>query len=248
MLLPSAVATAEAYGDPPAAVLLPEEHAVVAHSVASRRREFSTVRHCARQALSELGVGSPWPVLPGPGGAPVWPDGVVGSMTHTAGFRAAAVARSADILALGIDAEPHEPLDPDVRTAVTLPQEREMLAALAAAHPGTAWDRILFSAKESVYKAWYPVAGRMLEFEDALVDIDPRRARFRARLLVPDPPVSGVRLQSLSGMWCADAGLVATAVAVVNSPDEGRTRISRPGGPRRTAGPPEWPPRDPYAA
>ncbi|MGW1768020.1 4'-phosphopantetheinyl transferase family protein [Streptomyces sp. NPDC002073] len=214
MLVPSAVATAEAYGDPPGAFLLPEERVLMAHSVDHRRREFTTVRHCARQAMRELGVDRPWPVLPGPGGAPRWPEGLVGSMTHTAGFRAAAVARSADVPALGIDAEPHRPLDPDVLEAVALPREREMLAELAVSHPGTAWDRVLFSAKESVYKAWYPAARQMLEFEDAVVEIDPRRARFEARLLVPAPVVRGIRLERMAGLWCADAGLVVTAVAV----------------------------------
>ncbi|MCB5168260.1 4'-phosphopantetheinyl transferase superfamily protein [Streptomyces bambusae] len=216
MLLPAAAATAEAYGDPPEARLLPPERAAVAHSVEPRRREYTTVRHCARQALGRLGGPADWPLLAGAGGDPQWPQGVVGSMTHTAGFRAAAVARRSEVLGLGIDAEPHEALEPGVRETVTLPEERRMLADLAARHPGTAWDRVLFSAKESAYKAWYPLARRILEFGDARVEIDPRGGRFRARLLVPAPEVSGVRLQHLSGMWCADGGLVATAVAVVN--------------------------------
>ncbi|MFE6037800.1 4'-phosphopantetheinyl transferase [Streptomyces sp. NPDC056452] len=214
LLLPPVVETAEAYEDPPLVRLFPEEQAVVADSVEARRREFATVRHCARQALARLGGHRPGPLVPGRGGAPRWPAGVVGSMTHTAGFRAAAVARSDDLIALGIDAEPHIPLGPDVRAAVTLPEEREKLALLDSAHPGTAWDRILFSAKESVYKAWYPVVGRMLRFEDATVDIDPRTARFHARLLVPAPPGAESGFQELTGMWCADAGLVTTAVAL----------------------------------
>lgn len=213
LLLPSPVATAEAYADVSGASF-PEELAAVAYAVESRRREFLTVRHCARQALARLGDYPAAPITSTPRGAPRWPAGVVGSMTHTAGYRAAAVARADDIRSIGIDAELHEALDPAVLEAVTVPEERALLADLAASRPGTAWDRILFSAKESVYKAWFPLTGRMLEFEDATVDIDPLTARFRARLLVPAPASAGAGLHEFGGRWLADAGLVVTAVAL----------------------------------
>jgi 4'-phosphopantetheinyl transferase EntD len=49
-----------------------------------------------------------------------------------------------------------------VAPAPILPGERAMLRDLAATAPGPCWDRLLFSAKESVYKAWFPPAGRWL--------------------------------------------------------------------------------------
>jgi 4'-phosphopantetheinyl transferase EntD len=183
-LLSPYVAVAECGTDPPDVVLFPEEQHVIARAVEKRRREFGSVRHCARRALAELGV-PPQPILPGRRGAPQWPAGVTGSMTHCAGFRGAAVAHSADIAALGVDAEPHEPLPDGVAEVVLRPEERDGVARLAETHPGVAWDRLVFSAKESVFKTWYPSTGRELDFGEATIDFDPRDASFVARLLVP---------------------------------------------------------------
>ncbi|MGH3416365.1 MAG: 4'-phosphopantetheinyl transferase family protein, partial [Actinocrinis sp.] len=124
-----------------------------------------------RQGLARLGR-PPAPILPGDHGAPQWPDGVVGSMTHCAGYRAAVVANRADLITIGVDAEPHDALPPEVLDTVTLPEERAQLARLVARHPGVHWDRLLFSAKESVYKAWFPLTRRWLDFDQAGIAFD----------------------------------------------------------------------------
>ncbi|MGW2231406.1 4'-phosphopantetheinyl transferase family protein [Streptomyces formicae] len=207
------VTVVETRVDPPDAVLFPEEAAVVANSVAKRRDEFTTVRHCARTALAGIGV-PPAPILPGQRGAPRWPDGVVGSMTHCAGYRAAVVARAAEVASLGIDAEPAEPLrDPDVLKLVADESERAALKALGAAHPDTPWDRLLFSAKESVYKTWFPLTGRWLGFEEARVELV-SDGTFTARLLVEGPVVEGVELKVFSGQWAVRDGIAATAIVL----------------------------------
>lgn len=211
-ILPDTVRCAEAFDDPPEAVLFPEEEAVISRAVEKRRREFRTTRHCARQALGELGI-APTPVLPGDRREPRWPDGIVGSMTHCAGYRAAAVARSRDVLTVGIDAEPHEPLPPDVLGAIALEEEQLRISELAAAHGEPCWDRILFCAKETVYKAWYPLAHSWLGFTDASVTIDPARGTFLARLLVAGPAIAGTPLRELDGRWLIGDGLVITAIA-----------------------------------
>src|SRR5438874_13378259 len=90
-ILPDWVAVGEAFGDLPDAPLLGPEAAAVASAVPSRQREFATGRACARQALAALGV-APVPLDRGAGGAPAWPAGGVGSITHCAGYRGAAVA------------------------------------------------------------------------------------------------------------------------------------------------------------
>ncbi len=209
---PQAVAV-EAFGDPPDVQLYPEEEAVLRKAVPSRRREFGTGRWCARQALAKLGL-PPAPILPGPRGAPAWPAGVVGSITHCAGYRAAALAHSSDIAAIGVDAEPEGPLPDGVRDMITSQQEMPVLAALMAAAPGTSWDKLLFSAKESVYKAWFPLAQRWLGFKDAAVSINPDDGTFTVRLLVPGPVLAGRELTGFSGRWLARDGLVITSVAV----------------------------------
>jgi 4'-phosphopantetheinyl transferase EntD len=212
-ILPAEAPAEEAFGDLPGLVLFPAEEAAIAQAVDKRRREFTTVRACARAALARLGL-PPVPIVPGPRGAPQWPDGVVGSMTHCAGYRACAVALDRNLLALGLDAEPHDQLPDGVLVAVSLEEERKRLAALAAAAPGTHWDRMLFSAKESVYKAWFPLTGRWLGFEDASVTIDPEAGMFTARLLVEGPDLNGVPLTRFNGRWLVDGGLIITAIAV----------------------------------
>jgi 4'-phosphopantetheinyl transferase EntD len=203
-LLPPAVRLAEAYGELPDARLLPEEEPLVAWAVERRRAEFTTARGCARRALAELGI-PPGPVLSGPAREPLWPAGVVGSLTHCAGYRAAAVARRTDVASLGIDAEPDLPLPDGVLDRVALVAERQAIGGLPA---GVRWDRLLFSAKESVYKAWYPLTGRWLGFQDATVEIDPAGS-FRARLLAGDAYPTG-----FAGRWAVRDGLLGTAVVL----------------------------------
>jgi len=238
-IVPATVACAEAFTDPPGAVLFPAEEALVAGAAAKRRREFATGRHCARMALAELGV-PPAPVLRGEMGAPRWPAGVVGSITHCAGYRAAAVARASDVLTTGVDAEPDEDLPAGVLDLIALPGERERLRRLAAAAPGTCWDRLLFSAKESVYKAWFPLTGRWLGFHDADVTIDAAGGTFDVRLLAAAADDSGFPLAAFAGRWLAGGGLLLTAVTVpaVSPKTGGGTGAT---GPRSAgAGKREW--------
>lgn len=212
-ILPSGVAAAEAFGDPPGMMLFPEEEAVISKAVGKRRLEFTAARHCARAAMARLGL-PPVPVLPGSHGAPRWPPGVVGSMTHCAVYRAGAVARASEVITLGIDAEPHEALPPGVHDLVTIPGERQQLARLSATVPEICWGRLLFSAKESVYKAWFPLMNCWLGFEDARLSIDPAGGIFTAQLLVPGPVIQGKQLNEFSGRWLVRNGLILTAVAV----------------------------------
>jgi 4'-phosphopantetheinyl transferase EntD len=212
-LLPAEVAVEEAFCDPPGVALFPEEEAVIAKAVGKRRREFTTARACARAALARLGLPAV-PIVPGLRGAPQWPDGVVGSMTHCAGYRACAVARDRDFVTIGLDAEPHDKLPDGVLKVVSLEEERKRLDALAASVPGVHWDRLLFSAKESIYKAWFPLTQRWLGFEDASVTIDPEKGTFTARLMVDGPDLGGAPLTGFTGCWLVDGGLIMTAIAV----------------------------------
>jgi 4'-phosphopantetheinyl transferase EntD len=205
---------AEMYADPPGLQPLPEEEPLIARSVAKRRNEFITVRHCARVALGELGV-SPAPILKGDKGEPCWPDGVVGSLTHCTGYRGAVVGRGGPVRSVGIDAEPHDVLPDGVLDAISLPAERtEIPAALPA---GLHWDRILFCAKEATYKAWFPLTKRWLGFEDAHITFtadSPGAGRFVSRILIDPQALSGPPLTSLSGRWSVERGLVLTAIVL----------------------------------
>jgi 4'-phosphopantetheinyl transferase EntD len=207
-ILPAAVAAAEAFEDPADVRLFPEEEALITRAVDKRRREFGTARTCARRALADLGR-PPAPIVRGDNGAPVWPDGVVGSITHCAGYRGAAVAEAREIRTLGIDAEPHDRLSAEVLEVIARPEE---LAALGSMNGDLCWDRLLFSAKEAVYKAWFPLARTWLGFEGASLTFgEPGTSgtgAFTARILVPGP-VTG-----FTGRWAVADGLLATAIAV----------------------------------
>ncbi|MDW4908894.1 4'-phosphopantetheinyl transferase superfamily protein [Streptomyces sp. ADMS] len=232
-LLPATVVAVEAHGDEPgdgaygagglgSATLYPEEQALVTRAVPKRVREFTLVRACARRAMEKLGV-PPQPVLPGERGAPQWPAGLVGSMTHCEGYCAAALVRATDLASVGIDAEPHQPLPEGVLDSVALPTERTRLRALTADGPGVHWDRLLFSAKESVYKAWFPLTGKWLDFSEADIEFTAAPGphpygTFRARLLVPGPVVDGRELGYFDGRWTVRRGLLGTAVSVPHQP------------------------------
>jgi 4'-phosphopantetheinyl transferase EntD len=212
-ILPPEVASAEAFDDAGDTTLFPEEEAVVARAVDKRRREFTTARGCARKALATLGL-PPVPIVPGERGAPTWPSGVVGSMTHCDGYRASAVALEERVRTIGLDAEPNGPLPEGVLEVIATPTEIGWLSGIAGDDSGVCWDRLLFSAKESIYKAWFPLTHRWLDFAEAIVTPDPSAGTFTARLLVPGPVVDGHRLPGFSGRWIVGNGLVATAIAV----------------------------------
>jgi 4'-phosphopantetheinyl transferase EntD len=218
-LFPPAASAVEAFGDADDGFLFPEEAAVIAKAVEKRRREFTTARVCARAALGQLGV-APAPIVPGPRGAPGWPDGVVGSMTHCDGYRAAVVARRRDVLTVGLDAEPDGPLPAGVLKLIALAEELDMLARLTAFSRTVHWDRLLFSAKETVYKAWFPLTGAWLDFTEARIDLDPVTRTFSAALLVPGPVTDHGQLTGFTGRWRNRRGLVLTAIAVPSKPDQ----------------------------
>lgn len=223
-LLPATAISREAFDDSVPVTLYPEEEAALGNPVDKRRREFGTARRCAHEALAELGFAGV-AVPAGPRREPCWPAGVVGSITHCAGYRAAVVARSTDLVTVGIDAEPHEPLPPGVLDSITVPDESTWLAARRTTHPQVHWERLLFCAKEAVYKAWYPLARRWLGFEQAYVEANPGPGTgvtdgdFTARLLVPGPALpDGSPLTGFTGRWLVRNGLIVAAISVPAAP------------------------------
>lgn len=238
-VVPARAMAAETRVDESPAELFPAEEALLARAVEKRRREFTAGRVCARRALSRLGV-APAPLLAGPNREPLWPAGVVGSITHCEGYRAAVVARATDVLSIGIDAEPNGPTPDGVFERISLPAEGTWVHAAARTTPEVHWDRLLFCAKESVYKAWFPLAERWLGFEDALITLDsdpPGRDQadqdgsaatradgtggaavtgtFTAKLLVPGPTLpDGRELSSMRGRYKVAAGLILAVVAI----------------------------------
>jgi 4'-phosphopantetheinyl transferase EntD len=213
MILPANVESEERFGEAPGGVLFPEEEKIIAHAVEPRRREFATVRLCARACLARLGYAQV-PILPGVGGTPTWPAGVQGSMTHCAGYAAAAIGPMPPISAIGIDAEPDAPLPDGVLDLVSTPAERDRLAMTQHEPDSPNWDRLLFSAKEAVYKAWFPLVGEWLDHQEAEIFFDPLDQTFAVVLSRDGLIVDGRQIRRLNGRWARQRGILVTAVVL----------------------------------
>lgn len=152
--------------------LLPEETPAFVSSVPKVRRASGAARIVARQLLKDLG--QPECALPkGSGGAPTWPAGVVGSLAHDTRVAVAAVGRCDDVGAIGIDVEPAESLPPELLELVATPQERLRM------DDDPYQGRLLFVAKEAVYKAVYPLDQRFLDHHDVEINFADRKAIVR---------------------------------------------------------------------
>ena len=208
-ILPPGVAFAESAGPEPdpGLALFPAEAALVRTAGPRRRAEFAAGRACARAALAGLGLPAV-AVLAGRAGEPCWPDGVTGSITHCAGYRACAVARTADLAGVGIDAEPDAALPAGLIESVAGAAEQAWIGRLArqAAAPPVCWDRLVFSAKEAVGKLCYPLTGQWLGVAEMTVFPDPAGV-FDAEVAGPAPAPA-----RLTGRWLARGGLILTAV------------------------------------
>jgi len=209
-LLPAVASAAQIVGRDPDVRLLPEEAEALGRVTEQRKWEFAAGRTCARRAMLALGRPAS-AILVGTHREPVWPQGVVGSITHCRGYCAAAVALEQDVTAMGIDGETHDGLPTGVLEAITNPAELAALGDLPRGH--VHWDRVLFSAKESVYKAWFPLTREWLDFTDVFVTVDSSGGTFHGRLL--KPVIDMTVPTGFDGRFAVHAGFVLTAVTVV---------------------------------
>ncbi|HVN40841.1 MAG TPA: 4'-phosphopantetheinyl transferase superfamily protein [Myxococcota bacterium] len=209
-LFPELVVYVEADDSLVCSSLHPAEAALAARMGAARRAEFALGRACARRALAKLGIENE-PLLRGEARDPRWPPGVIGSLTHTEGFCAAAVARRGELLALGLDAE-SAPISPRAARRVLDAEERARIESLGGATTRD-FATLAFSAKESVFKAVFPLCGRRLGFRDAAIEIDPAAQGFRVVLRAGGegalPP--GARIE---GRYALTPTCVVTSVVV----------------------------------
>lgn len=211
-LLPASVHVAESIGPIGAESAFAEEDEAVARAIPQRRREFHDGRALARQALSALGI-QPEPIRRGPRGAPIWPADVVGSITHTDRYAAAAIARSAQAVSLGIDAQPLALLPPEVVPVVTSSREQARLANVA----GDLAALLAFVAKEAVFKAWWPLTARELDFAEVElwpVTDGPAESGELIAELVSDRHPAMPHALPWEVHWRVTDGLLLAAVAV----------------------------------
>ncbi len=174
----------------------------------ARVEQFTAGRVCARVALGRLGVASRTPILRGEDRTPIWPPGFVGSITHTDTWCAAAVARADELRSIGIDLEPATPLKEALWRRVCTPRERDWLAGLS--EPGLT-GKVLFSAKESVYKCQYPITTQFLGFHAVELEIDDGAFRATFQQAAGEFQPGDV----MSGRYLVEEGLVASACELV---------------------------------
>jgi 4'-phosphopantetheinyl transferase EntD len=152
--------------------LLPEEAPAFARSAVPVRRASGAARIVARALLHRLG--HQMTALPkSPGGAPIWPNGILGSLAHDSRVAVAAVGTSKNLEGVGIDVEPAELLSADLLDLVTTPRERARIES------DPYRGRLFFVAKEAAYKAVYPLDHTLLGHHDVEVDLANQQATLR---------------------------------------------------------------------
>ena len=205
--------------------LHPQERAYVSDAVPLRRVQFADARACARNALTDLtGHGHADTVIgKGERGMPLFPRGTVGSLTHTTGFRAAVVARTDTLKSVGVDSEVAKPLPDGVSDAVLTPRDLQHIAAVQRhgqqhvqhherdpkfSSAENILGTVVFSAKEALYKSWFPLARVFLDFSQADIELhhDGTLTAF-----VHHDAACGAVPRTIPGRWMVGSGYVVTS-------------------------------------
>jgi 4'-phosphopantetheinyl transferase EntD len=199
-LFPPGVTGAELLREQDAGPLLAAESASIAGAAESRRIEFAAGRHCAREALIALGE-EPVAIPRRQDRQPEWPPGIVGSISHASGYCGAVVARQSTCGGLGFDVEEWGRMRPGLWRRIATPAEIAWLRAQA--DEGERWATLLFSAKESFYKAQYPRSATFLGFRAAVFHAT-APGHFEVELL-RDVAAIGSAGARFAGRYAADA-------------------------------------------
>ncbi len=217
-LFPDEVVTVEMHGEQTEGVLYPEENSLIHKAVHKRRREFAAGRLCARRALKILSI-TDFPLLVNNNRTPVWPPGIVGSITHTEGYSGVAIARQKEIRSVGLDVEGTGKLDRKLWKMIGTNEELSSLDSLSQRNRELRMT-LLFSAKESLYKCQYMVSGQWLGFHDVTLSFDPVREEFSAKFLVD---IDGIAAKSecLKGKYLFSRGFVFTGMILRQVSDPG---------------------------
>ena len=169
-LFPTGIVAAEMQVPGDAAALLPEESHSLRRAVPKRVGEFAAGRICARRALAEFGI-IDFPIRVADDRQPIWPQQMVGSITHTSGFCAAAIGEKKRFAGIGLDSEVVGHVGSDIWPTICVPRESEWLSSLRVSEQSAA-AALLFSAKEAFYKCQYPLAGEWLDFHDLFIEAE----------------------------------------------------------------------------
>ena len=162
--------------------LLAAEAELADNGTSARLRELMAGRSTARSALRLFGA-EPVPILQTVDGAPVWPYGFCGSLSHSHQYIAVLLARSSSIESVGIDIEDGRPLGEAALATVVTARELRVIDCVGWAIPGSTAEGIAFSVKEAVFKCQFPVTlDASLDFLDISLELGiiPGSLRMRA--------------------------------------------------------------------
>lgn len=186
----------------------PVEAAAVARAVPHRQAEFAAGRAAARAALAAAGL--PEAAIPaGEDRAPVWPEGVVGSITHGEDIALAVAAPLAVAAGLGLDVESDVPLPGDVLSEIC---DGEECAWIAGQVEPLRWARLIFVAKEAAFKCQYPASRSLFGFETMQVQVRPDAGRLLARFTREVPPFAAGTL--IGGRFVRTAGMIVAGFSL----------------------------------
>ncbi|MBY6140894.1 4'-phosphopantetheinyl transferase superfamily protein [Leisingera daeponensis] len=202
-----ALAGADPLGTP-AEPLAEEAAGLSPNAVKKRRNEFAAGRDAVHQAMRQLGV-SPAPVQVGSDRAPVWPAGLVGSITHTKSCAMAVLAREGEVQALGVDVEEDTPLKAELLPAIC--SEREQAWLRRQDNPGQ-MAKVIFSAKEAAYKAQYTLSRAFYGFDGMELELDLAASAYQAFFTADRPPF--LRGEAVGGRFAVGAGLIMTTAEI----------------------------------
>ncbi|KIN61600.1 Phosphopantetheinyl transferase PptA [Sulfitobacter noctilucae] len=162
----------------PQPALIGNEAAHLTRAFPARKREFAAGRAAVRQAMASLDL-PPKPVPADADRAPLWPDGLAGSISHSTSLCAAVVTCAG--MSLGVDLEEITDLEPGLLSSICSDQE---LARIAGPDQ-LRLAKLIFSTKEAVYKAQYPLTGLLIGFDHVDIALDLRRLAFTATFVKP---------------------------------------------------------------
>lgn len=193
---------------PAPGLLHPRERDCVSHCAESRILAFTAGRLCARRALEELGIRD-FPLLSTQEGPPAWPPSVIGSITHTGGFAAAAAAFSSECVGVGLDAEHLTAVGEETWPLICTPAELVRLQRLPPdRQPAEAG--LVFAAKESFFKCQFPLAREWIDFDEVEVEVC-GAGEFGIRPLRPLRVLTGTGYMLRGRFCCTDALVLAGA-------------------------------------
>lgn len=194
----------------------PEEENLISKAVDKRKREFRAGRNCAHALFKEHNIQCN-ALLKGNQREPAWPNNWVGSISHTQGLCVVAIASKQHFQSIGLDVEQATPLSDDIRDLICSPQEQDSLSRLQLVSgnkfAGKSLDKLIFSAKESIHKTYYPINYHTLDFLDAKITLSGHDESFSAEILKPEATPNQV-IKHLDGKYCFFEQYVASFIGL----------------------------------